>query len=190
MSLKDKIKLIPAVARVLVEYENFHGRKSAVERWEYLIDELERFFNKETENKKGGVNMIKLTGNVSRKVPIPGTEYSSQSFGAGMEVEVGNDVSLEEVSSKFKEMYKILEKSVKEQIASNGAPVSKEPAKQNSNGKDPITANQTKLINKLVREQQIFGKERIRLLNIKTKAEATQAIKELLSKGPGGRDEE
>lgn len=134
--------------------------------------------------------MIKLTGNVNRKVPIPGKEFSSQSFGAGMEVEVGNDVSLEEVSNKFKEMYKILEKSVKEQIVSNGVPVSKEPAKENPSGKDPITANQKKLINKLVKEQQIFGQERIRLLGIKTKAEATQAIRELLSKGPGGRDEE
>lgn len=134
--------------------------------------------------------MIKLTGNVSRKVPIPGTEYSSQSFGAGMEVEVGNDASLEEVSNKFKEMYKILEKSVKEQIVSNGVPIQKEPAKENHSGTEPITPNQKKLINKLVREQQIFGKERIRILNIKTKAEATQAIKELLSKGPGGRHEE
>lgn len=132
--------------------------------------------------------MIKLTGNVSRKVPIPGTEYSSQSFSAGMEIEVGNDASLSEVHRKFKDMYTVLEDAVKEQLVSNGVNFS-EDAKSNDSGnnqhqeKDPITPNQKKLIEKLVKEQGIFGKERIRLLNIKSKEGAKTEIKSLLSKG-------
>jgi len=132
--------------------------------------------------------MIKLSGNVSRKVPIPGTEFSSQLFGAGMEVEVGNNASPEEIRSKFTEMYQILEASVKEQIVSNGAPVSEE--RKDLSEKDPITPNQKKLIEKLVREQGIFGKERIRILGVKTKEEAKTIIKNLLSKGPGRQGEE
>ncbi|MFA5386057.1 MAG: hypothetical protein WC297_00010 [Candidatus Paceibacterota bacterium] len=125
---------------------------------------------------------------MSRKVPIPGTEFSSQSFGAGMEVEVGNNASSEEIRSKFKDMYQILETSVKEQIVSNGVHVSEE--KKNPSEKDPITPNQKKLIEKLVKEQGIFGKERIRLLGVKTKEEAKVVIKNLLSNGPGRHGEE
>ena len=132
--------------------------------------------------------MIKLSGNVSRKVPIPGTEFSSQLFGAGMEVEVGNNASPEEIRSKFTEMYQILEASVKEQIVSNGAPVSEE--RKDFSEKDLITPNQKKLIEKLVREQGIFGKERIRILGVKTKEEAKTIIKNLLSNGPGRQGEE
>ena len=132
--------------------------------------------------------MIKLTGNVSRKVPIPGTEYSSQSFSAGMEIEVGNDASLDVVQKKFKEMYAVLENAIKAQLVSNGICLSDN---NNSNHlennhqqeKNLITPNQKRLIEKLVKEQQIFGKERIRLLNIKSKEEAKTEIKGLLAKG-------
>lgn len=134
--------------------------------------------------------MIKLSGNVSRKVPIPGTEFSSQSYGAGMEVEVGNNAAPEEIRNKFKEMYQVLEISVKEQIVSNGAPVSEEHSERNSSDKDVITPNQKKLIEKLVREQGIFGKERIRILGVKTKEEAKTIIKNLLSNGSRRQVEE
>ena len=132
--------------------------------------------------------MIKLTGNVSRKVPIPGTEYSSQSFSAGMEIEVGNDASLTDVYKKFREMYLVLENAVKDQIVSNGGHIPEEESSGDSgNGKhqegDPITPSQKKLIEKLVNEQEIFGKERIRLLNVKTKEEAKTEIKRLLAAG-------
>jgi hypothetical protein len=132
--------------------------------------------------------MIRLTGNVSRKVPIPGTEYSSQSFSAGMEIEVGNDATLSEVQKKFKEMYLVLEDAVKEQIVSNGVHLPEEAGSGNSgnNGhpeESPITPSQKNLIEKLVREQEIFGKERIRLLDIKSKEQAKTEIKNLLAKG-------
>ncbi len=131
--------------------------------------------------------MIKLTGSVNRKVPIPGKDYSSQSFGAGMEIEVGNEAGFDEIKKKLNEMYEVLEASVKEQIVSNGGNVSEKPEPENSgSGRDeaPITLSQKNLIGKLVKEQEIFGKERIRLLNIKTKEEAKGEIKNLLSRAP------
>ena len=130
--------------------------------------------------------MIKLTGNVSRKVPIPGTEYSSQSFSAGMEIEVGNDSSLNEIQKKFKEMYAVLENAVQAQLVSNGVHFidndNNGSEKKQLKKEDPITPNQRKLIEKLVREQEIFGKERFRLLNIKSKEEAKKEIKNLLAR--------
>jgi len=139
------------------------------------------------------IKMIKLTGSVSRKVPIPGTEYSSQSFLAGIEVEVGNESTSAEIQKKFQEMYVLLETAVNEQITSNGISLSQKP-KNDNNGKnnsdDLITSNQKKLIEKLVKEQQIYGKERIRLLNIKSKEQAKEEIKKLLSNNTGGNRNE
>jgi len=133
--------------------------------------------------------MIKLTGSVSRKVPIPGHEFSSQSFSAGMELEIGNEASSEEVKKKFQEMYGILESTVKAQIICNGGTAPSAPAHESGNGADPATPKQTKLIEKLVRERNIFGRDRIRLLGVKTKEEAKKSIKELLSKGGGYHEE-
>jgi len=31
-------------------------------------------------------NMIKISANLSKKVPLPGVDYSSQQFGAAMEI--------------------------------------------------------------------------------------------------------
>jgi len=139
------------------------------------------------------IKMIKLTGSVSRKLPIPGTEYSSQSFLAGIEVEVGNESTSAEIQKKFQEMYVLLETAVNEQITSNGISLSQKP-KNDNNGKnnsdDLITSNQKKLIEKLVKEQQIYGKERIRLLNIKSKEQAKEEIKKLLSNNTGGNRNE
>ena len=143
--------------------------------------------------------MIKLTGNVSRKVPIPSQEFSSQSFSAGMEAEVGNEATQEEIRAKIREMYSILEASVKEQISINGVhlPEEKTPeAKQTAvNGKaananGAVTPNQKRLLEKLVKEQEIFGKERIALMSIKSKSEAASAIKALIenSRKGGGRN--
>lgn len=131
--------------------------------------------------------MIKLTGNVSRKVPIPGTEYSSQSFSAGMEIEVGNDASLDEIHKKFEEMYAVLEEAIKAQLISNGIclsnnNLSNNPENNPQKEEDLITPSQKRLIEKLVKEQQIFGQERIRLLNLKSKEEAKKEIKDLLAK--------
>ena len=132
--------------------------------------------------------MIKLTGNVSRKVPIPGTEYSSQSFSAGMEIEVGNDASLDVVQKKFKEMYAVLEDAIKAQLISNGICLTDNNNSNHSehnqqHEEDPITPNQKRLIEKLVKEQQIFGQERIRFLGINSKEEAKKEIKNLLARG-------
>lgn len=128
--------------------------------------------------------MIKLTGSVSRKVPIPGKEYSSQAFSAGMEMEVNSNASFVEIKNKIKEMYEVLEASVKEQIISNGVPVEndKQEADAVVEQKDLITPNQKRLIEKLVSEQKIYGRERIRLLNMQSKEDAKTEIKNLISK--------
>ncbi len=76
--------------------------------------------------------MIKLSANVSKKVPIPGLEYSSQNFNAGMEVEVGSNTTRGDLKEKYQELYRILEDSIQEQIqdAASGNQNSQNPGSQ------------------------------------------------------------
>ena len=65
--------------------------------------------------------MIKLTANLSKKVPIAGLSYSSQSFMAGLEVELSDAAALPEVQARIREVYALLEQSINEQIATHRA---------------------------------------------------------------------
>jgi hypothetical protein len=49
--------------------------------------------------------MIKLTANVSKKVPMPDLEFSSQQYSAGMEVEVASGASGEEIQKKLQALF-------------------------------------------------------------------------------------
>jgi hypothetical protein len=65
--------------------------------------------------------MIKLSANISKKVPIPGTEFSSQQFGASMEVEVSDADQPEAIQGRIRQLYELLNVSIDEQIAAASA---------------------------------------------------------------------
>ena len=72
--------------------------------------------------------MIKLGANLSKKVPLPGVEFSSQQFGAAMEVEVSEAAGADEIASKLRQVYAVLERSVDGQIRSaSGAEAQRRP---------------------------------------------------------------
>jgi len=62
--------------------------------------------------------MIKLSAGVSKKVPMPDLEFSSQSYSAGMEVEMASGASSEEIQKKLRALSGLLEASIDEQIRS------------------------------------------------------------------------
>ena len=72
---------------------------------------------------------IKLSGSVSRKVPIPGLEYSSQSYSAGMEIEI-NSADAGVVQAQLAQLYTSLNKGIDSQIAAASQPaaVQSQPA--------------------------------------------------------------
>ncbi|HLX61011.1 MAG TPA: hypothetical protein VKX17_06985 [Planctomycetota bacterium] len=61
--------------------------------------------------------MIKLAANISKKVPLPGIDYSSQSYGASMEVEVSDSDKPEIIKERISELYSLLSQTIDEQIA-------------------------------------------------------------------------
>lgn len=61
--------------------------------------------------------MIKLNANLCKKVPIVGKNYSSQSFMAGLEVEISDAASSADMQQRIREVYALLERSIDEQVA-------------------------------------------------------------------------
>ena len=67
--------------------------------------------------------MIKISANVSKKVPLPGIDYSSQQFGAAMEIEVSDADRPEAVQQRLKELYTLLARTIDQQIADATQPL-------------------------------------------------------------------
>jgi len=112
--------------------------------------------------------VIKISANVSKKVPIPGMEYSSQQFGAAMEIEVSDADKYDAIQSRIHELYGLLSNSIDAQITgatqlpsahnapalqappvysqpvqSAPPPVQQRPAYTNGNGRNRIAAATT-----------------------------------------------
>ncbi len=91
--------------------------------------------------------MIKLSANLSKKVPMPEVEFSSQSYGAAMEVEVSDAADAQEITGRLEAIYQLLEKSIDQQIvqASTGKTAPAQPQKRpflgEPNGKFPAEGN-------------------------------------------------
>ena len=76
--------------------------------------------------------MIKLSANLSKKVPMPDVEFSSQQYGAAMEIEVSDAADAQEIAGRLQSIYGLLEKSVDEQTgqASAGKSAPAQPQKR------------------------------------------------------------
>ena len=112
--------------------------------------------------------MIKLTANVSKKVPMPDLQFSSQQYSAGMEVEVASGASGEEIQKRLNALYALLEESIDEQIQvcqaksraeedtashGNGRAKGSKQSGPGGNGVRPATKAQVKAIYAIAREQ-------------------------------------
>lgn len=97
--------------------------------------------------------MIKVSANLSKKVPLPNQEYSMVQCGGSLEIEVSDsDVDQpEHIKAKVARLYHLLDEAIDSQIklAVSGVPVqsSKPTAPSNGNHQPPVnrvtTATQT-----------------------------------------------
>ena len=81
--------------------------------------------------------MIKLSASVSKKVPVPEVEFSSQNYSAGMEVEASCDASEQAVRDRLRSLYGLLEEAIEEQIEGRAPRVPEDrprPPQQRRNG--------------------------------------------------------
>ena len=75
--------------------------------------------------------MLKLNASFSKKVPVPGEEYSSQSFHASIECECADALTTEQLQEKIHATFDLVKTAVESEL--HGKPVAKsEPAAQPS----------------------------------------------------------
>ena len=60
--------------------------------------------------------MLKLNASYSKKIPVPGEDYSSQSFHCSMEVELSDTASTEQLQSKIHETFAMVRGAVETEL--------------------------------------------------------------------------
>ena len=142
--------------------------------------------------------MIKLSANLSKKVPIGDVPYSSQQFGAAMEIEVSDSASPDEITKRLKTIYDMLSRSVDEQIAGSHNSADEEPQNPSSSDSFPSRSNnghaslaQVKAIFAISKERGVgreglvnalrrdFGVEKPEDLTIRQASEVIDRLKKL-----------
>lgn len=75
--------------------------------------------------------MLKLNASYSKKIPVPGEEFSSQSFHASIECECADALTPEQLQEKIHATFELVKTAVESEL--HGKPVAKsEPAAQPS----------------------------------------------------------
>ena len=97
--------------------------------------------------------MIKIAANLSKKVPIKDTQYSSQSFGGSIEVEVGEVDSADAIHERMRRLYVLLNRAVDEQISKAGRDVSSK-GNGNGNGQPAAKGNGSNRVARATKAQQ------------------------------------
>ncbi len=77
--------------------------------------------------------MLKLSCHVSKKLPVPGREFSSQSFACGIEAELADAADAPALKAKAEELFNLVQRAVEDEIAKAGAAVH-EPAADSEGG--------------------------------------------------------
>jgi hypothetical protein len=74
--------------------------------------------------------MSKLSATLSKKVPIPGLEYSSQQFSCGIETELAGETTQESIKQTLRKMYALLHEAVNAEIRESAQHQPELPASQ------------------------------------------------------------
>ena len=139
--------------------------------------------------------MLKLTASYSKKVPVPESEYSSQSYHCCVEIEIAEGLSKDQLDSRIHETFSIVKNSVENELHGGKSTV---PQSQNSKPQtDPshgqknadISASpkQIKFLLDLARTngvtpEQIKARYRVNSLEELTRTQCSKAIDELSGK--------
>ena len=85
---------------------------------------------------------IKLSASLSKKVPIEGLQYSSQSFGGSLEIEIGTD-DPNEIKQRLHHLYDSLSSSIDSEIAAASSGRSTAPAARPQSAPTLLPASRT-----------------------------------------------
>jgi hypothetical protein len=82
--------------------------------------------------------MLKLTASFSKKVPIPGADYSSQSFHAAVEVELPDGLTQDQLHDRIHQTFGLVKTSVENELQNgHSTPATPVPAANLTPGSTP-----------------------------------------------------
>jgi len=139
--------------------------------------------------------MLKLTASYSKKVPVPESEYSSQSYHCCVEIEIAEGLSKDQLDSRIHETFSIVKNSVENELHGGKSPVSQsqnskpqtDPLHGQKNTDVPASPKQIKFLLDLARTngvtpEQIKARYRVNSLEELTRTQCSKAIDELSGK--------
>src|SRR5450759_810339 len=99
--------------------------------------------------------MLKLNTSYSKKIPIEGQQYSSQSFHASVEIELSDALKPEEIKTRIHDTFLMVRQSVEEEL--NGCAPEQPASRPNNIRPDPRKASneQVKYITDLAGQKNI-----------------------------------
>lgn len=108
--------------------------------------------------------MIRIIANVSKKVPIRGVDYSSIGFAAGVELEMADTSTAEDLRSRLTKSYALLETVIDNEIATREKPSAvvvpmQQKARGNNRQTRPSTEAQRHTLFALARESGMTREE-------------------------------
>jgi len=139
--------------------------------------------------------MLKLTASYSKKVPVPESEYSSQSYHCCVEIEIAEGLSKDQLDSRIHETFSIVKNSVENELhggkssipqSQNSKPQT-DPSHGQKNADVPASPKQIKFLLDLARTngvtpEQIKARYRVNSLEELTRTQCSKAIDELNGK--------
>lgn len=113
--------------------------------------------------------MLKLNSSYSKKVPVPGQEFSSQQYHASVEVELSDGLKAEEIKERMRRVFQMVREAVETELNGEGkqqntqqsdSPKPSEDSGGNgsngkSNGRRKATNKQIKFITDLAGQKKI-----------------------------------
>ena len=93
--------------------------------------------------------MLKLNASFSKKVPVPGEEYSSQSFHASIECECADALTAEQLQEKIHATFDLVKTAVEAEL--NGKPAAKAESATQTAKPEPTKTDTSKASNRQVK---------------------------------------
>ena len=97
--------------------------------------------------------MLKLSASYSKKVPVEGQEFSSQSFHAALELELSDNLTPEDLQGEIHKTFRLVKASVEAELDGRGRPAGQEPETGGSAWR--CSEKQRDLILKLIGEHDL-----------------------------------
>jgi len=106
--------------------------------------------------------MLKLNASFSKKIPVAGQDFSSQSYHASVEVELSDALEPRQIQERIHETFKIVKEAVETELNGKSQPTNKtefQPERNGNGSSEKASNKQIKYLTDLARVRDISVSE-------------------------------